>query len=195
MTPSENRRVPTTARHADELVVAWERKGTDRAKLRVSGSMRPGWCGKLATGFASRGIAISSGRASSVAAGSWRALFEVACSAEQEPAAAEVRRIIQAKNQPVFATPIVLIDYSMRKSESRGGCLELVVDGEDGVGFLAALLRRLAFLSLFPVELRLETRSDRVHDRLWLRSTGNRVPNSNTADALAARLDALVRRG
>ena len=53
-------------------------------------------------------------------------------------------------------------------------------------------LHRLAYLALFPVELRLTTAGAQVRDRLWLRGGGDRVPPASAAAALAASLDALV---
>ena len=71
----------------------------------------------------------------------------------------------------------------------------LEIEGEDRVGFLAALLRRMAYLSLFPVELELETSGGRALDRFWLRSAGDRAPSERARVALAASLEALVHSG
>jgi hypothetical protein len=92
-----------------------------------------------------------------------------------------------------FATPLPLVGFALAPSPSRGGCLRLDVAGEDGVGFLAALLRRLAFHSLFPVELGLDTVGGQARDRLWLRGAGGTRPLPRAQLALRASLEALVR--
>ena len=53
----------------DGVRVAIERRTDTLATLRLSGRLRPGWCGRLATGLASRGVDIASGRALNVTAG------------------------------------------------------------------------------------------------------------------------------
>jgi hypothetical protein len=176
------------------LDVDWKQRARDRATLRMSGSMRPGWCGKLATGLARRGIGIDRGHAMTVSAGSWLAEFQLVCPALPEPSPIDVGRLLAARDRAGFTTPIVLSGYTLETSDTRGGCLALEVEGEDRVGFLAALLRRLAFFALFPVELQLDTVGATVRDQLWLRGGGGRAPLPSTGDALAASLDALVKR-
>ena len=179
-------------RTGDGIDVDWKQRARDRATLRLSGSLRPGWCGKLATGLARRSIGIDRGHALTVATGHWRAEFQLVVPVEPEPSPVDVGRLLSARDRAGFTTPIVLSDYALAVSSTRGGCLALEVEGEDRVGFLAALLRRLAFFALFPVELQLDTIGETVRDQLWLRGGGGRTPLPGTADALAASLDALV---
>lgn len=174
--------------------VVLARRGRESASLRIEGPLRPGWCGSLATSLAARGIGIESGHAVTPAPGSWRAELELRCPPSWTAGSDEVTAMLGAETGAGFTTPIVLLAYRLEASIARGGCLVLDVEGEDRVGFLAALLRRLAYYSLFPVELRLRTSGGRVCDRLWLRGGGSCAPLPRTEKALAASLDALVRR-
>jgi hypothetical protein len=54
---------------------------------------------------------------------------------------------------------------------------------------LAALLRRLSYFALFPVEKRLETRDGRVEDVLFLRGAGDPAPSSRAREALRRALE------
>lgn len=164
----------------------------DRAILRVAGALPPGWCGNLATGLARRGIGIDSGHALCVHPGHWRGEFTLDCPRGERPLPTQLAPLLEVDAGAGFTTPIELLDYRLEPSRTREGCLILEVEGPDRVGFLAALLRRLAYLALFPVELRLETRRGLAHDRLWLRGAGGRAPLPRTEKALAASLDALV---
>jgi len=162
------------------------------ALLHVSGHLRPGWCGNLATGLAGRGVDIVRGRATTLGDGVWNAEFELRCPRGGELPQEAVGRLLESESSRGIATPVELDRYRLERSGSRGGCLLLEVDAEDRCGFLAALLRRLAYFSLFPVELRLDTVDGAVRDRLWLRGGGDTVPKARTHTALTASLDALV---
>jgi hypothetical protein len=164
-------------------------------RLKLAGRFPPGWCGNLAAGLARAGIAIESGRALSSAARGWRAelcLRAPGCGAD--PRQLDFGQLLETDAGAGFTTPIALLASRVGSSPRHGGCLTLAIEGEDRVGFLAALLRRLAYLSLFPVELELETRGGVAADLLWLRGAGGRQPCAGAARSLAASLGALVRR-
>jgi hypothetical protein len=178
----------------DGVDVVLERRARARRILRISGRLRPGWCGNLADGLAGRGIGIVRGHAVMVSAGTWHAEFELDCMRGTEPTPEQLGCLLDTEARAGFTTPIELLGFRLEDSETRGGCLRLEVEGRDRVGFLAALLRRLAYFSLFPVELDLETSGERVQDRLWLRGGGASVPRPATRAALAASLQALAAR-
>ncbi len=91
-----------------------------------------------------------------------------------------------------FRTPIVLRAFSLVESQRSNASLELAVEGEDRIGFLSALLRRLAYGSLFPVAFSLDTRGDRVLDRFWLRQGRSDQPDDRAARRVRAQLEALI---
>lgn len=163
--------------------------------LRISGALRPGWCGGLASGLADRGIDIVRGGATNGGAGVWEAEFELRCPVGDRPTRTEVRHLVEGEASVAFNAPLALQRYQLAASPSHGGSLLLQVEGRDRVGFLAALLRRLAYYALFPIELRLDTVGKAVRDCLWLRGGGGEVPRPGTQTTLAAALEALLRSG
>lgn len=176
-----------------EIEVVYPKLGS--ALVRLSGRMRPGWCGNLSSGLAGRGVDILRGHAASEGAGSWSAEFELRCPADVNLSPSSLCRLLEADATAGFASPIELARYRLETSPARGGCLFLEVEAPDRVGVLAALLRRLAYHALFPVELRLDSSGSRARDQLWLRAGGDRTPSRRIEVALAASLEALVRGG
>jgi len=165
-------------------------------RLRVSGRMRPGWCGNLSTGLADLGVDIARGRALTIGTGIWNAEFELRCPPACELSSLDLGRLLETRAAAGFTWPLELTAYRLSRSASRGGCLLLGVEASNRVGFLAALLRRLAYHALFPVELRLDSVDETARDQLWLRGIGGSIPTRATERIVTTNLDALVgRRG
>lgn len=165
--------------------------GEDRYRLALDGVLWPGWVGNLSSGLAARRLSILRGHAHGNRTGAWRASFELMRLADgDDPATLDWIAMARDEAREGFATPLRLERFDLESVLEHDGSLRLTVAAADRVGFLAALLRRLAYFSLFPVELRLETRGQRVLDELWLRSGGHRPPSSSTREALARVLNA-----
>jgi hypothetical protein len=179
----------------DGVNIELERLGHARTALRVSGRLRPGWCGSLATGLAGLGVDIVRGAALTSGAGIWKAEFELRCPKAGHLESEALGRLLKARPGASFASPLELLGYRLGRSTTHGGCLHLEVEALDRVGLIAALLRRLAYYSLFPAELRLETVDGIACDQLWLRGGAGSTPPPGSETALAARLEALVSRG
>jgi hypothetical protein len=159
--------------------------GAERFQFRLEGSLAPGWAGNLASGLAASQFSIERGEARAERGGIWAACFEVRRLAGAPPFdAIDVAALAATDSGEGFATPLRLFGFTLEASTERGGCLVVSVSAQDTVGFLAALLRRLAYFSLFPIELRLETRAGRVSDELWLRGAGDRMPSLRAQEAL-----------
>lgn len=159
--------------------------GEERFRFYIEGSLAPGWAGNLASGLAAQRISIERGEAHAERGGIWTARFEVQRLAGALPfEAIDLAELASTDSGEGFATPLRLIGFELEASAERGGCLVVAVSAQDTVGFLAALLRRLSFFSLFPIEMRLETRGGRVEDVLWLRGAGDRAPSSRAHEAL-----------
>lgn len=174
--------------------IALERRGREVTLLRVAGRLRPGWCGNLAMGLAALDIDITRGHATSEGAGFWSAQLELLCPADDQPTREQIARLLESNGAAGFTLPLDLLSYGLAPSTRHGGCLLLELEAPNRVGFLAALLRRLAYFSLFPVELQLETSAGAARDRLWLRGGGDSLPAPRVAGALRVNLDALVGR-
>ena len=176
-----------TGEHGGQTMVVFERSS---GVLRVKGFFRPGWCGNLASGLSRRGIGIRRGRGVKGEGGDWQAELELDCAPCTDLPACEVRGWLVGEVRPGFMVPLVLRNYELHRSTRFRGCTSLYVGADDRVGFLAALLRRLAYFSLFPLALELETRDDRAHDRFFLHGAGGREPSDRTLLSLAAMLEA-----
>ena len=179
---------------AQPLVTRVVAIGDERYEVQLDGPLAPGWAGNLAAGLARVGVSIDRGHARGAGAGLWSARIEVVrtpCAAD--PRALGIAKLATTDSGAGFATSIELDHFALLPSLEHGGTLQLRLEAADTVGFLAALLRRLAYFALFPVEMRLETRSGRIADEFWLCAGGSRAPSPATADALRAVLRSLVR--
>ncbi len=168
-----------------------EALGGDSYRVALDGVLWPGWVGNLSSGLAARRLSILRGHAQGNRTGAWRASFELMRLPEgDDPTTLDWIELAREEAREGFATPLRLERFELESVLDHDGSLRLAVAAEDRVGFLAALLRRLAYFSLFPVELRLETRGHHLLDELWLRSGGHRPPSSTTREALARVLNA-----
>ena len=176
----------------EKLVTQLVALGDDRFEMRLDGPLAPGWAGNLAAGLARAGISIDRGHARDTGAGVWTARVEiVARPGAADPRALDPAKLVTLDSGAGFATPIELDHFALHTSLDHGGTLQLAIGAADTVGFLSALLRRLAYFALFPVDLRLETRDLRVADEFWLRAGGSRAPSRATESALRRALQAL----
>lgn len=170
-----------------------DRLGGDLYRVAFEGVLWPGWVGNLASGLAAQRVSILRGSALGGRAGLWTASFDVLRLPDApDPASLDLLALARLEAREGFSTPLRIARFALQPALEHDGSLQLAVAARDGVGFLAALLRRLAYFSLFPVEMRLDTRGDRVSDELWLRAGGDRPPSTTTREALARALDALL---
>jgi len=87
---------------------------------------------------------------------------------EDEPSGV-VPAVLVGTQQPV---PLRLRRYELTQSSDHGGTLCLELTAQDSVGLLGSLLTALGNLSLWPVEMHIETREGEAYDCLWL-ATGS----------------------
>jgi hypothetical protein len=168
-------------------------RGDELQRIALEGVLWPGWAGNLASGLAAQRVSIVRGHALGGGAGLWSARFDVRClPGAPDLAALDLVALARQEAREGFSTPLRLARFALHPALEHGGSLRLSVAARDRVGFLAALLRRLAYFSLFPVEMRLDTRGASVADELWLRAGGDRPPSTTTREALARALGALV---
>lgn len=164
----------------------------DRHLLVLWGQLGPRWADPLCRGLARAGLGVRSGfavRQSDDPSSGWRARFEILRDeASTDPVLLDYLDLLARGRTPSRA-PIVLSQYNLSESSAHGGSLYLEVRGPDRVGFLGALLERLSFLSLAPVEMRIETLEDGVHDQFWLRARGGAIPRPRARKLLAEVMD------
>jgi hypothetical protein len=160
--------------------------------ISVSGRFPPGWAGDFAQSLAAHGFSIVSGLACRNLRGFWAAEFDVlastGCPALSPP---EIERLATTPVTRPALPPIHLHRYSLVRPIG-SPMLTLDVEAPDQRAFLAQLLSRLAFLSLFPVEMRIETTRGFAHDRLHLRGIAGHEPLDQTLAAVRTELDRLL---
>ena len=166
-------------------------RGRGEYTLELRGRLPPSWSGQLFLGLSRLGMSISRGFAKRSMDG-WVAEIDfVIGSGSADPATVDYRAPATARSARGAAVPITLRSYSLRGPTS-DGAVHLRVDGTDQLGFLGSLLQHLAFLSLFPVQVTIDTRGDRVSDAFLLKSTGGRAPSEKACAALRRLLDGLI---
>ncbi len=159
--------------------------------IRLWGYFPPGWLAAFAAGMAKNGISIIGGTAKKVSAARWEATFHI-----DVPGDAllphEVDFIALVKKQPEWIDmPTIRLD-KMESSLDGNGTLCVDVKGADQSGFLMAILRNFAFLSLFPAEMELKTEAGRVHDRFWLRGIAGAALSAEDVQAVNGKLSGSV---
>jgi hypothetical protein len=159
--------------------------------LGLRGRLSPGWCGQLSHGLARAHVDILWGNARK-RDGGWEAEFCLKpTDGSVDLAAIDYLRLLRSRATSEEDVPIRLLEHQIH---SLPGALALKVRGADCMGFLASLLRRLAFLSLFPEEMRIETFEGEAVDRFRLKSLAGRAPSDASLRALVRMLADLTPR-
>src|SRR5262249_6456467 len=145
--------------------------------VNLSGRFAPGWAGGFTRGLAEAGVNIESGFASRNARGFWTAEFELRRTRSSlDPARIDYAGLLEAPQVRGVLTPIRLHRYSATRGNGETR-VRLSVEAPDQIGFLAQLLSRFAFFSLFPVEMRIETQQGHVRDTVHLASVAGGTPS------------------
>lgn len=164
---------------------AVRRSGDGLYALELCGRFYPGWSGSLANGLAQHGIGIVRGFARKREALRWEAGFELEPTPRGDSPLALDYLELASRPLPSGARVAVSLDrFELRNSAAHSGCIELRLEGPDQVGFLGAMLKRFAFLALFPEEMAIDTCAGRVQDVFWLKGIGRTVPSDESRGAL-----------
>lgn len=163
-----------------------------RYLVRVQGPLTTGWAGRLAASLASRRLNILRGGG----ARRGRHLWDVELLLERldrtvDPHGLDFLALAQEGQAPDHAddASVVIDTFVLTRTAT-----ELVVDVEavDALGFLDRLLRVFALYGLFPHELKVETRGQRVRDQFRLQGLGGQLPSLQVCEAVGLRLRALA---
>lgn len=178
----------------DESGFEIRRAEEGRFTLQLWGRLRPGWSGGLAEALSAQRVSLVRGFARKFGAMRWLAEFTLErTDGAADPLALDYLELAARPLPSGWRRPIRLESFKLLPSAKHGGSLLLEIHGDDEVGFLGALLMRLAFLSLFPEELHIDTRDGRVRDRFHLVGIGKSRPSDAAAAALETMLRGLVR--
>ena len=134
-------------------------------------------------------ISINSGTAKKIKT-LWQAEFQLAAGS----ATINLNRIDFldfAKNGTDTDSPdtISLSEFSLGNPNENDGALYLELKAADQIGFLSSLLSRMAFYSLFPDAMIIETIDGRIYDRFWIKGVGGNVPSDTATATLKHKLE------
>jgi hypothetical protein len=162
--------------------------------VRLGGLFHTAWMASLCNRLAEVDISIDHMHARLAHESSWIAeLHVVAREGGADPKAISFLELTDGSDlEP--PNPLRLDTYRVIESRSFGGTLALSFEARDALGLLGSLLASLASLGLYPVEMHIETRADRVYDCLWLWTAEGAAPSADTRMALETLLGRWVGR-
>ncbi len=163
-----------------------------RYQVRVQGALTVGWAGRLAASLAARRLNVVRGSGARRGGHVWEVEMLVEpLDRSVDPRALDFLALAQEGQAPdhLDEASVVIDTFVLTRTAT-----ELLVDVEavDALGFLDRLLRVFALYGLFPRELRLETRGQRVRDQFRLQGLGGQVPSLQVCEAVGLRLRALA---
>jgi hypothetical protein len=178
---------PGAAANQPGFTLAPKRNG--RYEVSLQGRFLPGWLGEFSAALADHQLSILAGNARRVSPSVWQACFELDASAAGiKPDHIDFLALASSRSAVPGATPAL---EAVRVIEE-GDALLVEVNGADQIGFLAGLLKRFAFYSLFPVELEVETAGGQISDRIRLKGVGGTAPSAEAVEALRNGLQELA---
>jgi len=162
--------------------------GGGRTSIQLTGILYAGWAGRLASALSARRVSVVRGRGTRRSGHVWDVEFLL------EPldrgfdlGGLDFLALARDGRAPTEASTasLELDGFSLQRTE---GDLIVDLEGVDGLGFLDRILRVFAFYSLFPRELQLETRGQKVRDRFHLQSLGGQAPSLQVCEAVGLKL-------
>jgi len=163
-----------------------------RYLVAVQGALTTGWAGRLAAALAARRVNVVRGSGARRGGHVWDVeLLVEPLDRAVDPRALDYLALSQEGQAPEHAddASVVIDTFVLTRTAT-----ELVVEVEavDALGFLDRLLRVFALYGLFPRELKVETRGQRVRDQFRLQGIGGQVPSLQLCEAVGLRLRALA---
>jgi predicted amino acid-binding ACT domain protein len=169
------------------------KNGNNRYDLTMEGKLEPGWVGRLCTCLGRQEINIVRGNAAKVSTSEWSSLFDLDFpKTVRDPGTIDFVALMREERTCQGGAAVVLYDYLLEQSEKYGGTLYVEVTGQDRVGFLSSILNCFSLFSLFPTEMVVETKENRVFDRFWLKGMGGMPPSGAAATALGDTLKGYI---
>lgn len=163
-------------------------------RVRLGGFFGPAFMANLCQGLAAQRISIERAHAMRARNGSWLVELHVqTLEGALDPSSLPYIALAESTRTHVD-TQLTLDEYELVQSVDHGGTLKLTLEAADALGLLGALLAQIAGLSLFPIEMHIDTRAGRAHDCFWLRAMGEDVPSVASLHALDRVLSTKLRR-
>ncbi|HXK25889.1 MAG TPA: hypothetical protein VMS55_24695 [Myxococcota bacterium] len=158
-------------------------------RLCIWGWFPPEWCGNLSLHCYAARLSVLAAEARRVRTSLWAGVFLL----EPSPCGASPRAhdfVHMARHRPTgVAKPVAISIEDLRVEPGASGAARIHVGGPDRIGFLATVLDRMAFCSLYPHELSVRTTPDgRAEDRFLVQGVGGAPPTPAALEALERRL-------
>jgi hypothetical protein len=168
--------------------------GETTFRIRLGGLLQTAWMAALCNRLADCRISIDHTHARRARDDSWIAeLHVVALAGALDPMNVPYVELTEADDAIPSAT-LRIDSYRLIESRDYGGTLMLALEAPDTLGLLGALLASLAALTLFPIEVHIETRAGRAYDSLWIGAAEGASPSAQARDALDRLLANSLRR-
>ena len=136
-------------------------------RIRLGGTFGSAWLARLCRGLAGQRISIQRAHAMRAPNRAWSAELHVVCLlGAPAPERLPLLQLVAAELPD--PGPLELDRYELTASTAHGGTLQLTIEASDTLGLLGSLLAQLAKVSLYPLEMHIETRAGRAEDSLWL---------------------------
>lgn len=167
--------------------------GPTEFRVRLGGTFHGAWLASLTRRLAEHHLSIDHTHARLTGVDMWLGELHLLClPGAADPLSLDYAALAEAVDS-ARAPEFVLSSFRTIESRDYGGSLMVSLEAPDTLGLLGALLSTFAALSLYPVELHIETRDGRAYDSLWLRagtaSGAPARPSDDTRDAVARLLD------
>lgn len=167
--------------------------GSGTYSLKIWGRFPPNWAGNLSSGLSKNRVSIIRGVAKKVKT-QWTAEFEIMPERLATiPESMDFLAMAQNGSVAEKSCGISLDEFTLGEPASNYGALYLEIRAGDQTGFLAELLNRLAFFSLFPEEMIIDTNNGRIFDRFWIKGVGGSIPSEHAAGTLRMKLDSYLK--
>jgi hypothetical protein len=160
--------------------------------LNIWGRLPPDWMGNLSSGLSKNRINIISATAKKTKV-SWSAEFEIMPDRfAEDPDKLDFLALAKSAAHSDAAASLSLEKLVVGEPDTNDGALYLEITARDQLGFLGALLGRLAFFSLFPETMIIETTNGRIFDRFWIKGVGGSIPSGSAIKSVRQKLGSYV---
>jgi UTP:GlnB (protein PII) uridylyltransferase len=157
--------------------------------VKVWGRFPPEWIGYLSSGLSRHKISIVKGTAKKSLA-YWETEFEIEKTGlATDPRKLDFLALAKEENNTTQEISLSITSYTLEPPEKHNGALYLEIKAADQIGFLGQLLNSLAFLTLFPEEITIDTVQGKIFDKFWIKGLGGNPPSATAQAALQRKLE------
>jgi UTP:GlnB (protein PII) uridylyltransferase len=157
--------------------------------VKIWGRFPPEWIGSFSSGLSRHKISIVRGKAKK-SLSYWETEFEVEKTRfATDPGKLDFLALAQEENSTTPDDSFSISQFTLEPPEKHNGALYLEIKAADQLGFLGQLLNSLAFLTLFPEEISIDTVQGKIFDKFWIKGLGGNPPSATAQAALKKKLE------